>query len=53
MSHILSTYNRVTNEKMEKRSTSKKGTNGPRSTGRFMREERVGPNGIEIIDTPI
>ena len=50
---ILSTYNRVTNEKMERSSKGKKAMNGPRSTGKFMREEKVGPEGIEIIDTPI
>ncbi len=50
---VLSTYNKIKNAEIERQSRqagkgSKVGK--VRSTGKFRREERVGPNGIEIVD---
>lgn len=50
---LLSTYNNVLNKKMEKASKPKGRGSGVMSSGKFRREERVGPNGIEIVDIPI
>lgn len=51
---ILSTYNKISNDKIKRDSkVASTGGRSKRTTGRFRREERVGPNGTEIVDIPI
>lgn len=56
---LLSTYNKVKNLKMERKSkqgsrgVSSGASRGAGNARKFRREERVGPNGTEIVDIPI
>lgn len=50
---VLSTYNKISNDKIKRDSRSMSSGRNKRTTGKFRREERVGPNGTEIVDIPI
>jgi hypothetical protein len=56
MTHILSTYNKVRNVETERAHKSKGGSKGGSSFGKgnkYIRRETIGPNGINVEDTPI
>jgi hypothetical protein len=56
ITHILSTYNKVRNSETEKASKAKSASKGGGGFGRgnkYIRRETVGPEGINVLDTPI
>ena len=53
---LLSSYNQAKNAEIQREIKGKSGksSRGNKMTsGKFRREERIGPNGIEIVDIPI